>query len=157
MVIGPDLVLTIGYLLLEAESVDLIDHQGRRIPGQVRAIDNLTGLGLIRTLIPLRLDAVPLGDSDTLPTPGKLWTLGQNETAPTALDLVSRSLQWSKKPPTYGIPVNKIQISARRTNERHPWPFEEFAGAYPVGDGRGTRLQAENLGGRFSMKAFTAS
>ena len=97
MVIGPDLVLTIGYLLLEAESVDLIDHQGRRIPGQVRAIDNLTGLGLIRTLIPLRLDAVPLGDSDTLPTPGKLWTLGQNETAPTALDLVSRSLQWSKK------------------------------------------------------------
>ncbi len=97
VVIGPDLVLTIGYLLLEAESVDLIDHQGRRIPGQVRAIDNLTGLGLIRTLIPLRLDAVPLGDSDTLPTPGKLWTLGQNETAPTALDLVSRSLQWSKK------------------------------------------------------------
>ena len=90
VVIGPDLVLTIGYLLLEAESVDLIDHQGRRIPGQVRAVDNLTGLGLIRTLIPLRLDAVPLGDSDTLPTPGKLWTLGQNESAPTALELVSR-------------------------------------------------------------------
>jgi S1-C subfamily serine protease len=92
VVIGPDLVLTIGYLLLEAESVDLIDHQGRRIPGQVRAVDNLTGLGLIRTLIPLRLDAVPLGDSDTLPTPGKLWTLGQNETAPTALELVSRKV-----------------------------------------------------------------
>lgn len=92
VVIGPDLVLTIGYLLLEAESVDLIDHQGRRIPGQVRAVDNLTGLGLIRTLIPLRLDAVPLGDSDNLPTPGKLWTLGQNETAPTALELVSRKV-----------------------------------------------------------------
>jgi S1-C subfamily serine protease len=92
VVIGPDLVLTIGYLLLEAESVDLIDHQGRRIPGQVRAVDNLTGLGLIRTLIPLRLDAVPLGDSDNLPTPGKLLTLGQNETAPTALELVSRKV-----------------------------------------------------------------
>jgi serine protease Do len=92
VVIGPDLVLTIGYLLLEAESVDLIDHQGRRIPGQVRAVDNLSGLGLIRTLIPLRLDAVPLGDSDTLPTPGKLWTLGQSETEPTALDLVSRKV-----------------------------------------------------------------
>ena len=92
VVIGPDLVLTIGYLLLEAESVDLIDHQGRRIPGQVRAVDNLTGLGLIRTLIPLRLDAVPLGDSDTLPTPGKLWTLGQNESAPTPLELVSRKV-----------------------------------------------------------------
>lgn len=90
VVIGPDLVLTIGYLLLEAESVDLIDHQGRRIPGQVRAVDNISGFGLIRSLVPLRLDAVPLGDSDSLPTPGQLWTLGQKESAPTALELVSR-------------------------------------------------------------------
>lgn len=72
VVIGPDLVLTIGYLLLEAESVDLVNHQGRRIPGQVRAVDNLSGLGLIRALVPLGLQAVPLGDSDALPTPGKL-------------------------------------------------------------------------------------
>lgn len=92
VVIGPDLVLTIGYLLLEAESVDLVDHQGRRIPGQVRAVDNLSGLGLIRALIPLRLDAVPLGDSDSLPMPGKLWTLGQNETSLTSLELVSRKV-----------------------------------------------------------------
>ncbi len=90
VVIGPDLVLTIGYLLLEAESVDLVNHQGRRIPGQVRAVDNLSGLGLIRALVPLGLQAVPLGDSDALPTPGKLWTLGQQETVPTALELVSR-------------------------------------------------------------------
>jgi len=33
---------------------------------------------------------VPLGDSDTLPTPGKLWTLGQRESELTALELVSR-------------------------------------------------------------------
>jgi S1-C subfamily serine protease len=55
-------------------------------------VDNLSGLGLIRALVPLRLEAVPLGDSDTLPTPGKLWTLGQNETTPTALELVSRKV-----------------------------------------------------------------
>jgi S1-C subfamily serine protease len=90
VVIGPDMVLTAAYLLLEAESVDLIDPQGRRIPGQVRAIDNASGLGLIRALVPLGLDAVPLGDSDALPTPGMLWTLGQNESEPTALELVSR-------------------------------------------------------------------
>lgn len=90
VVIAPDTVLTIGYLLLEAETVDLIDHQGRRIPGQVRAVDNASGLGLIRALVPLRLEAVPLGDSDTLPTPGKLWTLGQRESELTALELVSR-------------------------------------------------------------------
>jgi S1-C subfamily serine protease len=70
--------------------VDLIDHQGRRIPGQVRAVDNASGLGLVRALVPLRLDAVPLGDSDTLPVPGKLWTLGQRESELTALELVAR-------------------------------------------------------------------
>lgn len=90
VVIGPDLVVTVGYLLIEAESVDLIDHQGRRIPGQVRAVDYASGLGLIRALVPLRLDSVPLGDSDALPASSTLWTLGQNEPAPTALALVSR-------------------------------------------------------------------
>ena len=90
VVIGPDLVLTVGYLLIEAESVDLIDHQGRRIPGHVRAVDYASGLGLIRALVPLRLDSVPLGDSDDLPTSSTLWTLGQNEPEPTPLALVSR-------------------------------------------------------------------
>ena len=90
VVIGTDLVLTVGYLLIEAESVDLIDHQGRRIPGQVRAVDYASGLGLIRALVPLRLDSVPLGDSDALPASSTLWTLGQNEPEPTPLALVSR-------------------------------------------------------------------
>lgn len=90
VVIGPDLVLTASYLLLEAESVDLIDPRGRRIPGQVQVLDYASGLGLIRALVPLRLDAVPMGDSDALAAPGLLWTLGQNETEPTALELVSR-------------------------------------------------------------------
>jgi serine protease Do len=90
VVIGTDLVLTVGYLLIEAESVDLIDYQGRRIPGQVRAVDYASGLGLIRALVPLRLDSVPLGDSDALPASSTLWTLGQNEPEPTPLALVSR-------------------------------------------------------------------
>ena len=90
VVIGADLVLTIGYLLIEAQSVELIDHRGRKIPGQVRAVDNISGLGLIRSLVPLRLEPVPLGDSDPVQAPMRLWTLGQGETAPTALELVSR-------------------------------------------------------------------
>lgn len=90
VVIGSDLVLTIGYLLMEAQSVDLIDHQGRKIPGQVRAVDNISGLGLVRSLVPLRLEPVPLGDSDKVQAPTRLWTLGHNESAPTALELVSR-------------------------------------------------------------------
>jgi S1-C subfamily serine protease len=64
VVIGADgLVLTIGYLVLEAESVDLITDDGRRIPARVVAYDLATGFGLVQALAPLRLEPVPLGQS----------------------------------------------------------------------------------------------
>ena len=90
VVIGPDLVLTIGYLLIEAQSVDLIDRQGRRIPAQVKAVDTVSGFGLVRSLVPLRLEPVPLGDSDAVKAPAKVLTLGQGEVELTELQVVSR-------------------------------------------------------------------
>lgn len=90
VVIGTDLVLTVGYLLIEAQTVDLIDRKGRKIPGQVRAVDTVSGLGLVHALVPLRLEPVPLGDSDAVVPSAKVLTLGQSETEPTELELVSR-------------------------------------------------------------------
>jgi S1-C subfamily serine protease len=90
VVIAPDLVLTIGYLLIEAQSVDLIDRQGRRIPAQVKAVDTVSGFGLVRSLVPLRLEPVPLGDSDVVKVPAKVLTLGQGEGELTELQVVSR-------------------------------------------------------------------
>ena len=90
VVIGPDLVLTIGYLLIEAQSVDLIDRQGRRVPAQVRAVDTVSGFGLVRSLVPLRLEPVPLGDSDAVKAPTKVLTLGQGEAELTELEVISR-------------------------------------------------------------------
>jgi S1-C subfamily serine protease len=90
VVIGPDLVLTIGYLLIEAQSVDLIDRQGRRVPAQVKAVDTVSGFGLVRSLVPLRLEPVPLGDSDVVNAPAKVLTLGQGEVELTELQVVSR-------------------------------------------------------------------
>jgi len=90
VVIGPDLVLTIGYLLIEAQSVDLIDHQGRRVPAHVKAVDTVSGFGLVRSLVPLRLEPVPLGDSDAVKVPAKVLTLGQGEGELTELQVVSR-------------------------------------------------------------------
>ena len=90
VVIGPDLVLTIGYLLIEAQSVDLIDRQGRRVPAQVKAVDTVSGFGLVRSLVPLRLEPVPLGDSDVVKAPAKVLTLGQGEGELTELQVVSR-------------------------------------------------------------------
>jgi S1-C subfamily serine protease len=56
------LVLTIGYLVLEAEQVDLVTDDGRRLPARVVAYDQATGLGLVQALLPLPLEPVPFGD-----------------------------------------------------------------------------------------------
>ena len=53
--IGADgLVLTIGYLILEADQVDLVAGDGRRVPARVVAYDLATGFGLVQALAPLR-------------------------------------------------------------------------------------------------------
>lgn len=47
------LVLTIGYLVLEAETVELVADDGRRFPARVVAYDQATGFGLVQALVPL--------------------------------------------------------------------------------------------------------
>jgi len=54
VVIGADgLVLTIGYLILEADRVDLVDGNGRHVPARVVAYDLASGFGLVQALAPL--------------------------------------------------------------------------------------------------------
>lgn len=55
------LVLTIGYLILEADRVMLTLDDGREVPASVVAYDVATGFGLVRALAPLGLAPVPLG------------------------------------------------------------------------------------------------
>lgn len=57
------LVLTIGYLILEAAAVDLHDAAGRRIPAEIVAYDHDSGFGLVRASEPLNAAPLPLGSS----------------------------------------------------------------------------------------------
>ena len=57
------IVLTIGYLITEAEAVWVTLSDGRALPGHVLGYDQATGLGLVRVLARIELPAVPLGDS----------------------------------------------------------------------------------------------
>lgn len=57
------LVLTIGYLITEADEVTLITNDGRPAPAHVLGYDQVTGFGLVHALEPLNLPALPLGDS----------------------------------------------------------------------------------------------
>jgi S1-C subfamily serine protease len=63
---GSGLVLTIGYLVVEAVAVDLRDAGGHRIPADVVAYDHETGFGLLRATAWLDAVPVPLGDSGTV-------------------------------------------------------------------------------------------
>jgi S1-C subfamily serine protease len=56
-------VLTIGYLIVEAESVWLSLGDGRGVAGHVLGYDQETGFGLVQALARVDLPALPLGDS----------------------------------------------------------------------------------------------
>lgn len=57
------LVLTIGYLVTEADTVELATADGRKFPANVIGYDNATGLGLVKSLQPLPVKPVDFGES----------------------------------------------------------------------------------------------
>jgi len=65
VVISSDgLVLTIGYLILEAKWVVVTTWEGREVSAHIVAYDHATGFGLVRAEEPLGIAPMPLGDSD---------------------------------------------------------------------------------------------
>jgi S1-C subfamily serine protease len=73
VLIGNDgLVLTIGYLILEADQVEVTDSDGQTVPASVVAYDHATGFGIVKpisklTPTPIRLGtAAPVGQLDRL-------------------------------------------------------------------------------------------
>ena len=64
VVISPNgLVLTIGYLITEAEEVWLTRHDGKVIAAHALALDQETGFGLVQALAPLDVPALEIGSS----------------------------------------------------------------------------------------------
>jgi S1-C subfamily serine protease len=57
------LVLTIGYLMVEAYAAEVITNDGRTVPATVVGYDPESGFGLLRTIEPLKLKPIPLGKS----------------------------------------------------------------------------------------------
>jgi S1-C subfamily serine protease len=64
VVIGENgLVLTIGYLITEADEVWLTRHDGQPVPAHVLAYDQETGFGLVQALGTLGLPALEFGNA----------------------------------------------------------------------------------------------
>jgi S1-C subfamily serine protease len=60
------LVLTIGYLMVEAASAEIVTNDGRTLAADVVGYDNETGFGLLHALTPLKVRAVEMGKSSTV-------------------------------------------------------------------------------------------
>lgn len=60
------LVLTIGYLMVEATGIEITSLDGRTVPAQAIGYDHESGFGLLRTLVPIKVKPLPLGRSGDL-------------------------------------------------------------------------------------------
>jgi S1-C subfamily serine protease len=57
------LVVTIGYLMVEAYAAEIVTNDGHTVPASVVGYDNETGFGLLRAMEPLKIKPLPLGKS----------------------------------------------------------------------------------------------
>ena len=77
VVINDDgLVLTIGYLVTEAESIWLTTHSGNVVPGHALAYDQVTGLGLVLPLGKLDLRPIPRTDLESAELDDDVFVIG---------------------------------------------------------------------------------
>jgi S1-C subfamily serine protease len=76
------LVLTIGYLILEAETVELSTANGTSFPATVVGYDAATGFGLVRSLRPLPIKPVEFGRSSNVAVRDPVLIVGFDGVAP---------------------------------------------------------------------------
>jgi S1-C subfamily serine protease len=60
------LIVTIGYLIMEATEIIIKDSDGHEYPASVVGYDYESGFGLVRATVPPAVKPMPFGDSDQL-------------------------------------------------------------------------------------------
>jgi len=66
VLIRENFVLTIGYLVIEAEGIEVIAGDGRAVPATLAGYDHSSGFGLLRLIAPIGARPLPLGDAKDL-------------------------------------------------------------------------------------------
>jgi S1-C subfamily serine protease len=59
-------VLTIGYLVIEPDSIELTTSEGKTVPAVLAGYDHATGFGLLRATTPLGVKPIEIGSSGNL-------------------------------------------------------------------------------------------
>ena len=69
-------ILTIGYLILEADSIEVVDQEGQKIPAKYIGYDHKTGFGLIRAEKALNVTPMLLGQSSNIKAGDPVLVIG---------------------------------------------------------------------------------
>lgn len=85
------LVLTIGYLVVEAESIHVTNGEGKTVPATLAAYDHASGFGLVRLSEPLAGKPMTLGDAATLEEADQAIVASASAN-PSLVEVVSRRL-----------------------------------------------------------------
>jgi serine protease Do len=91
VIIDNGLVLTIAYLVMEADIVEVTDSTGATVPATVVACDHATGFGLLRPIRKLTPKPIPLGSSEPVSQLDRLMIVtGGDEQTVSIASVVSR-------------------------------------------------------------------
>jgi len=55
-------IVTIGYIVIEADSIEVTTQDGRTVPATLVGYDHASGFGLLRSTVPLKVKPMTLGD-----------------------------------------------------------------------------------------------
>ena len=69
-------ILTIGYLILEATGIEVVDQEGQKIRARYVGYDHKTGFGLIRAEKALNITPIQLGRSSDIQTGDRVLVIG---------------------------------------------------------------------------------
>jgi serine protease Do len=91
MIRSDGLILTIGYLILEADQVEVLNSDGQAIPAAVIAYDHATGFGLVRAVGPVSAKPIRMGTASPVSQLDRLMIVtGGTEQAISIATVVSR-------------------------------------------------------------------
>lgn len=95
-VIGPNgLVVTMGYLTMEAETVTLTLEDGREVAAHALGADPVTGFGLVQALEPLGVQPLLIGDSRGLEAGSRVIVAGAGGLAHAAAGRVLARMRFA--------------------------------------------------------------
>ena len=116
-------ILTIGYIVVEAETITITLPNGGVVPAELAGYDHTTGFGILKTILPSKLTPLQIGNSDKLNKEDLLYVLPYlTEGAPSAVKMVSRRSftgwwEYFLDKPIYTHPMNTSFAGSALINE----------------------------------------